>query len=168
MLHNLYPDLQLERIGQIDFAALKQSGICGLLLDIDNTLVSYQDRSPTEEVLRFLNAAISADLAVALVSNNSRRRVEIFAQGLGIPYLHRAHKPMRYGYLSLANQLGLAPQQIAVVGDQIFTDVYGGNRCGMFTILVNPIAAKESGFFRFKRHFEKKVLKQMKKKRGVQ
>ena len=167
-MRKLYPDLQLESIGQIDFSALKQLGIRGLLLDIDNTLVSYQDRYPTTKVQTFLQKAKKAGMAVAFLSNNSYERVEIFARGLAIPYLHKAKKPMRGGYLSLARELGLRPAQIAVVGDQIFTDIYGGNRCGMYTILVSPIAAKENRFFRVKRHFERRVLKQMRRKRGVQ
>lgn len=165
-MRRLYPDARCERIGLIDLKELESRGIKGLLVDIDNTLVPYDEKRPTASALAFLADAKQVGMTVALVSNNSRSRVEKFAAGLDVIWLHKARKPMRYGFLRLAKQMGLSCSEIAVIGDQLFTDIYGANRCGMYSILVEPILDLENRFFRLKRHFEKKVMNHM-KKRGI-
>jgi len=84
--------------------------------------------------------------------------VERFAKPLGIPFLHRAKKPTRTPFRKALALLQLTSEQVAVVGDQLMTDIYGGNRLGMFTILVNPIAPQDEGFgTRINRRLEKIV-----------
>lgn len=161
-----YPKLQVDNIGQIDLNALWERGIRGILLDIDNTLVSHKMLYPSETVFDFINRAKKAGFCLAIISNNSRKRVEDFTKRLGIDALPRAYKPLKRSFLSAAEKMKMKASQIAVVGDQIFTDIYGGNRCGMYTILVKPLDLAEGRFIKFKRYFEKKVLKQM-KKRGI-
>ena len=155
---SFFPDIFIENLSALDLEALRERGIKGLLVDIDNTLVKRSEPKPSAEAMRFLGIVKEKDFAIAIVSNNSRTRVTEFAAELGVIAVHRACKPLRRRLRFAAKQLGLRCGEVAMVGDQIFTDVCGGNRCGMFTVLVEPIVESETLTFKVKRYFEKIVL----------
>jgi HAD superfamily phosphatase (TIGR01668 family) len=93
-----------------------------------------------------------------------------FNDRLQLNAVHRAMKPGTQAFLKAGRFMGIGNGNIAVVGDQIFTDVYGGNRAGMFTILVHPIDKREGKLVRFKRIFEKRILtrySEWSKKNGI-
>lgn len=94
-----------------------------------------------------------------VVSNNSRARVERFCRPLGLMLFAQAQKPRRRGLRHVARRMGLSPKQMAVIGDQIFTDVWAANRAGMLSVLVEPVKKKESLFFKLKRVLERPVLR---------
>lgn len=134
------PDIVVASVQEIDPEALRARGIRALLLDLDNTLVMWRSCDLRAEVSAWVERARGAGLRLCIVSNSSSaRRVEPVAQQLGIPYTARAAKPSRRAFRRAAALLGVEPSQAAVVGDQLFTDVLGGNRAGMLTVLVNPI-----------------------------
>ncbi|MBI3946475.1 MAG: YqeG family HAD IIIA-type phosphatase [Armatimonadetes bacterium] len=134
------PGLTAGSVPEIDVAALRERGIEALLLDLDNTLVRWRSREVPEEVLAWVRQASDAGLRLCIVSNaGSARRVAPVARRLGIPFLVRAAKPRRRGFRHAAARLKLPPERVAVIGDQVFTDVVGGNRAGMLTILVPPV-----------------------------
>ncbi len=138
------PDEVVPSVSDIDPARLVQQGIQAVLLDLDNTLVPWQQVDVPGTVRRWVEAMKEAGLRLCLVSNTRhRRRLEILAKELGIAYVPKAFKPRRYGLRQALEQLEATPQQAVMVGDQIFTDVWGGNRMGMRTILVLPMARRE-------------------------
>jgi hypothetical protein len=158
MFERFIPKLVVDSIREIDLDFLRNNGIRGIITDLDNTLVGAREPDATPEVLEWLKRLDEYGFRIVIVSNNHLPRVERFAKPLGIPFLHRAKKPTRTPFRKALALLQLTSEQVAVVGDQLMTDIYGGNRLGMFTILVNPIAPQDEGFgTRINRRLEKIV-----------
>lgn len=138
------PDEVVPSVSDIPPESLIQQGIQAVLLDLDNTLVPWQKVDVPDAVRQWIQAMKEAGLRLCLVSNTRRRRrLEILAKELGIAYVPKAFKPRRYGLRQALEQLQATPRQAVMIGDQIFTDVWGGNRMGMRTILVMPMARRE-------------------------
>ncbi len=151
MLEKFYPDLSIDRVQDIDFSTLKAENIKGLVLDIDNTLVPNHVKEADAAVVNWIAKAKSSGFKVCIVSNASQKRVVKFNEKLKVFAIHRASKPGRKAFKKAIRLMDIQTQETAVIGDQIFTDIYGGNRIGMFTILVKPIDKKEFFFVRMKR-----------------
>ena len=156
MKKNTIPDLITDRIWQIDEQVLRSLGVRALIVDVDNTLSSHGSPLPEKEVVPWLARMNELKVPVIILSNNTKKRVEPFANKLGLPFVHFAVKPMRGGFLRAQAQLSCPADEIAVVGDQIFTDIVGGNKLGMKTVLVLPIQDDTNLWVRFKRGFEKR------------
>ncbi len=160
MIEIFFPDIVVNRFQDIDLELLEKHNIKGLIIDIDNTLVAWDIKEADEASIRWIEYLKKHGIRICLVSNNSESRDVKFNENLMLHAIHRANKPRRKPFLKALKLLNLRPQEVAVVGDQIFTDVLGGNRLNMFTILVSPIKEKEYIFIRLKRILEKKVLKE--------
>ena len=93
-----------------------------------------------------------------LISNNTKERVESFADEVGSDYIAKAGKPGRKAYISAMEKMGSGKDDTVFVGDQLFTDIYGANRVGLYSILVKPIDKKEEIQIVFKRKLEAIVL----------
>ncbi len=158
MKKNTIPDLIIDRIWQIDTQVLRDLGVKALIVDVDNTLSSHGSPLPEKEVVPWLAHMSELKVPVVILSNNTKARVEPFANKLGLPFVHFAAKPMRGGFLRAQSQLSHPAGEIAVVGDQIFTDIVGGNKMGMKTVLVLPIKQDTNLWVRFKRGFEKRYI----------
>ena len=157
------PDLYLDDIYCITPEHLCQRGIKAVLLDIDNTLVTYDDPMPTESVLNWLRTLNNAGIAAAFISNNHKDRVELFNSELNFFATWDSHKPSGKCYRAAMKHLGTDVTNTAVIGDQVFTDVWSAKRLGLYAILVKPIKDKTSLFFKSKRALEKPILKRYKK-----
>lgn len=143
---------------------LQENGIRGIIFDIDNTLAGFRTPTPTPEVLALFERLKAQGIRVAIASNNSRERVQTFAQGLGVPAYHRACKPLGAALNRVRRDFGLSAGEMALVGDQIYTDMLGGNCAGMITVLVEPIDQKETLFFKLKRRLEMPVIERKRRK----
>lgn len=163
MFDLLYPQRIVDSIYEIDLSELYNSNIRGIILDIDNTLVGH-GADADDKVLELIEKAKNAGIQSCIVSNNSESRVVKFNESLKIPAIHRASKPRRKAFVKGAQIMNLPINQVAVIGDQIFTDILGGNRLGMVTILVKPIGKTEPYFIKLKRALEWVVLKKYSKK----
>ncbi len=127
-------------IYEITGAALKGRGIKLLLADLDNTLVPYGVPLPDEHLKAWRDDLAAHGVTLFILSNNRHEsRPRIFAEGLDVPYIGHAGKPKTPSFYKAMEQMGATREQTAIVGDQIFTDVLGGNRAGVSTILVEPI-----------------------------
>ncbi len=130
--HEIYDD-----VTSITPAELARLGVRGLLLDIDGTLAQTREPAPSQAVHDWLLDMRRSGIALYVLSNNkSPARTQRFAELIGCDWRHHSHKPSRRGFLAAAEELGLAPGELAIVGDQIWTDVLGGLRCGMKTLMV--------------------------------
>ncbi|MEM9116980.1 MAG: YqeG family HAD IIIA-type phosphatase [Cyanobacteria bacterium P01_D01_bin.6] len=140
--HKLQPDLVLgQPVLGIDLDLIKQHQLQGLVLDVDETLVPIQESDTTNEVQEWF-ATLNAEVPIWLVSNNlNEPRIRRIAESLSAPYITGAGKPSRRQLRRAAKAMQLPVEQIAMVGDRLFTDVLAGNRLGMFTILVEPMVA---------------------------
>lgn len=129
-----------KTIYDIDPAALARRGVRLLLADLDNTLVPYGVPLPDEKLKGWRDELAAHGVTLFILSNNRHEsRPRTFAQALDVPYIGHAGKPKTASFVKAMEQMGVAPEQTAIVGDQIFTDVLGGNRAGVATILVKPI-----------------------------
>ncbi len=154
-----YPDEKYNSVNEINTEKLKKSGIDFVILDIDNTLVPYTSPVPDENALKFLNDLKENNISFCFVSNNKAERVRLFNEKIGAKAFSRGAKPLLYGINKAMHELGAVKENTALIGDQVFTDVCGGKRAGLLTILVDPIKECDSTFFKFKRHYENKILK---------
>lgn len=160
-----YPNSYLKNIREVDFALLQQNHIKGLILDVDNTLIDYYRHLPKETV-EWCNELKRRGIKMCILSNsNKKEKVKQVAQALKLPYYNFAMKPLKRGFKKARQQLGLPNEQIGVIGDQIFTDVIGANRCHMFSILVDPIMEKDIFVTILKRPLENWIKKNYQKKK---
>lgn len=145
----------VHRVWDITPSLLASLQVRGLLLDIDNTLTTHDNPVPAPGVTDWIAQMREADIGLCLVSNNHPPRVAPFAETLGLPYVCEGRKPLSKGYREAVEILGLPKKETAVVGDQIFTDVWGANLFHVPCILVEPMQLETTRFFRFKRALEK-------------
>lgn len=155
----LHPTLALGRVTEITKELLDSLGVSALILDADNTLTTHNNPQPAESVMDWLHIMKESAVSLVIVSNNNDRRIRPFARQLELDYTAMACKPLTIGFTRTAKKLGLPPGRIAVVGDQIFTDILGGNLFGAVTILVEPMLKETGAFFRFKRRLEAGILR---------
>ncbi|NMB36126.1 MAG: YqeG family HAD IIIA-type phosphatase [Firmicutes bacterium] len=160
---------QYERdIYGIDLQDLKGRGIKGLILDLDNTLVPWNDHAVYPEVRAWIRTLKEAGFRACIVSNNDARRGKKIMEILEIPAFWRAVKPRRRTFRKAVAAMELWPSEVAVVGDQVFTDILGGNRLGLYTILVRPINKREFWGTMCMRKVERVVLMNLKRKGYLQ
>lgn len=157
MLECFYPKEYVDSAYEIPYEEFYKKGMRGIIFDIDNTLVPHGE--PADERAMELFARLRrAGFHCCLLSNNKKPRVASFAAQVGCSYLYKAGKPGRAGYERAMHQMGTSVRSTLFVGDQLFTDVYGANRTGMYSILVKPIHPKEEIQIVLKRRLEWVVL----------
>lgn len=155
----LYPKLYLESVKEITLEILNKNNIKGLILDVDNTLIDVDKKMPNG-VKQWVDNLKQNNIKLYIVSNsNHKEKVETVAKILDIPFVYFAKKPLKSGLEKAKKELNLPNNQIAVVGDQIFTDIIGANRVKMFPILVKPISKKDIWVTKIKRPIENKIIK---------
>lgn len=162
------PDMMFDRAFDITPAVLIENGIRAVVLDIDNTLVTYGIAEPTEEVLSWIDTLQKAGLDVAIASNNHAPRVELFNQKIGVFATCESKKPSARAVKAACDHFGVKPNEVAVIGDQIFTDVWCARNAGSLAILVKPIPYPENLFFKCKRVLEKPFIRAYRKKHSEQ
>jgi HAD superfamily phosphatase (TIGR01668 family) len=141
----LVPGAVVSSVTAIAPQALRRKGICAMVVDLDNTLTVWNERQCAAETVSWLQQMLSGGISVCIASNNGVRRVRDFSESLGldIPWVAHAGKPRARAYQASLRCLGTPAEATAAVGDQVFTDVLGGNMAGMFTILVQPLGRRE-------------------------
>lgn len=159
MLSRLRPHLFFESVQAIDLRLLRRRGIRGVILDLDNTLAGWKAPRPTAEVLHWLKHLRDAGLGAVILSNNREKRVQRFAAECGVPFISNAGKPRMRNFRKAIELLGTGVRDTAVIGDQMFTDILGGNRMGLLTILVTPVNPQEFFGTRAVRRVEGAVLR---------
>ena len=159
MFQKFYPDLYISSTYEIDFDRLYRDGYRGLIFDIDNTLVPHG--APADDRAKELFSRLHGlGMKTALVSNNGEERVRPFAEKVESIYLYKAGKPKKDGYEKAMQQMGTDTENTLFVGDQIFTDIFGGNRAGLDTVLTEPIdKSTDEPQIVVKRWFEKPFRK---------
>lgn len=152
------PDYSFHRIEDIPTEFFLSRGIRLLLLDVDNTLTGDNSQEVQPQVIAWLKQQQDAGLALFVLSNNREARVAPFAGNLGLGYIADAGKPGTKHLRARLSAINVRPEQAAVIGDQLFTDILCGKRGGCLTILVEPYALENYGFYRVKRPLEKPIL----------
>lgn len=146
--------------------ALKSRGIKGIITDLDNTLVEWDRPEATPEIIEWLTSMQNAGIFVTIISNNKESRVKAFAEPLGIPFIHDARKPLNKAFVAARKLMGIKKEETVVIGDQLLTDILGGNRKGLHTILVVPVATNDAFITQFNRMIERRIMAGL-KRRGL-
>jgi HAD superfamily phosphatase (TIGR01668 family) len=151
------PDLRFASVEQIDVPTLASRGITGVLADLDGTLVGDHQDDVAGSVAAWVDGLRVAGIDVCIVSNSGPARVAPLAALLDVPYVAHAAKPLRRGIDAGLRVLARPANDVALVGDQLFTDVWGGRRSRLLTILVAPRSSDQALLTRLKRPLERLV-----------
>ncbi|UNK20001.1 YqeG family HAD IIIA-type phosphatase [Paenibacillus sp. N3/727] len=165
MFEMLIPKLRVNTVFDINLEELYEQGYRGIITDLDNTLVGAKAPLATPELVAWFKKVKEIGFQLIIVSNNQLERVSKFATPLDIQYVHKARKPSNIPFRKAMKMMDLKNEQTIVVGDQMLTDVYGGNRLGLYTVLVMPIAINDEGFVTrfFNRRVERIALTRLRK-----
>lgn len=154
----LTPDLYLTGVDAIDLPALKAKGIDALFVDLDNTILPRNSEVVTQYATDWIAAVHAAGIAVVIVSNNWHDRVIGLAEQMGVPIVAKALKPFPTAFRRACDLVKLPPSRVAVVGDQVFTDILGARLVGATSILVVPLTSSDLPHTRVLRGAEKLIL----------
>lgn len=154
----LGPNRYVTRLADVPHERLEEMGFRGLIVDLDNTLMGFRQTELCADHLAWMERAHDRGFKMVMVSNNFTTRVTGIASQLRIPCIPNALKPLPFGVMRAVRMLELPRNEIAVVGDQLFTDVLSGKLCGLYTILTEPIEAKDFPITKVFRFFEKLML----------
>ncbi|MBB6448800.1 hypothetical protein HNR44_000749 [Geomicrobium halophilum] len=161
MLGSMVPDQFAESIYDIDLEELRELGIKGVITDLDNTLVEWDRIDPTPELQKWIDDLQNEGWKITIVSNNKKKRVRTFSEPTGVSFIHSAKKPLARAFRRATREMGLKKEEVAVVGDQILTDVLGGNRGGYYTILVVPVSETDGWMTKMNRRIEQRIMRKL-------
>ena len=163
MIDKFVPDMFYQSIYRIDYDKLKSVGVKLLIFDLDNTIATYNESIPRSEVKDLIDKLKDMGFTVILMSNSSKKRVLPFRNTLEIDSCASAKKPFSSGYKKIMKVYKLESNKIACIGDQLLTDIWGANKMGMTSILVNPLSKKDRKVTYINRVIEKLLFKIMAK-----
>ncbi len=152
------PDRYVSRLSTVSHEGLREQGFHGLIIDLDNTLMGFRQTELEADHLEWVQQAHDRGFRMVMVSNNFTERVTGIARQLNVPCIPNALKPLPFGVMRAIRMLEMPRRQIAVVGDQLFTDVLSGKLCGLYTILTEPIEAKDFPVTKIFRFLERLML----------
>ena len=156
------PDMYQKSIYHIDYDKLQDNGIKCLLIDLDNTCVPYQDKEPNKKLIDLFETLKDMDFKIIIFSNALKGRIKPFKDVLNVDCLARANKPYKKNFLKVIKLFNYDLSEVAIIGDQLYTDILGGNKVGIKTILVNPMSSDDMFITRFiYRTLEKRIYKKL-------
>ncbi len=161
------PHKLVDSVQQIKVEELLEKGIRGIILDLDNTLVRWRRADLSKEIQNWLSELQRAGIRLCILSNSVlSERPKRLAEQLGISNIRKAHKPARSGFRRALEALGTPPSATAIIGDQMFTDIWGGNRAGIYTIMVRPLHPGEFIYTRLISRPPERFLLRLFRRRG--
>lgn len=154
-----YPSIYLNNVKEITIELLKENNIKGLLLDVDNTLIDFNHKI-LDGVKDWCQELKKEGIKLCILSNTNKiEKVKRVAKELDLQYINFAKKPSKGGFIRAMELLELKAENMAIAGDQVMTDVLGGNRMKMYTILTKPLDKKDIFITRVKRPLENFIIK---------
>lgn len=164
MYKKFIPSQFVKQVSDITPESLLEKNIKGIITDLDNTLVEWDRPDATPLLIEWLKSMKDAGIQVVIVSNNSEMRVKSFADPLEIPFIFQARKPMGRAFRKALKIMEVKREHVVVIGDQMLTDIFGGNLNKLHTILVLPVAKSDGFFTRINRVVERRIMKRLKEK----
>jgi HAD superfamily phosphatase (TIGR01668 family) len=144
VLRRFCPDHRVEHLTDIFVEDLARAGVRAVLLDVDNTLLPWKGLRIPDQTKEWVAALKAAGIKICLVSNTRNLpRLRAIAESLGVSYVRGRMKPAKEGFENALRELKCSPSETVMIGDQMFTDVWGGNRMGLKTIWVQPMHPRE-------------------------
>lgn len=160
------PEYLFKSAASITPEFLKQKGITALVLDVDNTLTGHGSQMLPPNIEAWLQTMRQAGIQLAIASNNTEARVKPFAAAVGLDYVAMSCKPLTFGLAKARKKFGVPRNQMAIVGDQLFTDRLAGAFYGIPALVVMPMYRDIKKGILFKRKLEQPFLKRYYKKGG--
>lgn len=160
-LDNYKPDFMVNAVYQLDAEGLKKMGIRAVMVDLDNTLIAWNNPDGTPELLAWLSEMRKNKVKVIVVSNNSQKRVARAVEKFGVDYIWRAMKPFAKGIKKALWRFNEKPEEVVMVGDQLMTDIRAAHRAGVKSILVRPLVESDAWNTQFNRWRERRVWKKL-------
>ena len=142
-MDSFVPDMYQKSIYYINYDKLLDDGIKCLLFDLDNTCVPYEEKEPNDKLVELFEELKDMGFKLIIFSNATRKRIAPFKKKLNVDCLARAHKPSKKNFLKIIKLFNFDLSEVAIVGDQLYKDILGGNKTGIMTILVNPMSQKD-------------------------
>lgn len=155
------PDIYQKSIYKINYDTLYSRGIRCLLIDLDNTIAPITMKGPNKKTKELFNDLKTKGFKIIIFSNSTKSRMKTFKEELDVECIFNAMKPFKLKYQKVLDTYKFQEPQIACIGDQLLTDIKGGNKMGLTTILVNPVGVKEKFITKISRCFEKKILRRL-------
>lgn len=162
MFKRFYPKKFYKSTYEIDYKKFYDKGIRGILFDVDNTLVPHNAKAD-DRAIKLMQDLKSIGFKICLLSNNNENRVVSFNNHVNVECVYNAFKPSRKKYYEAMEKIGTDIENTLFIGDQIFTDIWGANRVGIYSILVGPVDTKEDFQIVLKRFPERLVMASYKK-----
>ncbi|MGI6567851.1 MAG: YqeG family HAD IIIA-type phosphatase [Limnochordia bacterium] len=164
MIKIFCPDECLGSLLDVNLDELWQNGYRGMILDIDNTLLPWAGDTLDQETVMWVRQAKEMGFRLCLTSNAFKERVHKIAAALDVPAVASAIKPRKRAFRLALDMLKTRPRETVVIGDQMFTDILGGNRMGLYTILIDPVAAEELKATKVMRRIERRIIRRLSRK----
>lgn len=158
------PDAYLKSIYYIDYEKLKSRGIKCILFDLDNTLAPLSLKKPNKKIKDLFIKLKNMGFKLIIFSNSGKTRLKPFKEALEVDCAFSCKKPMIKKYELILKEYKYTVSEVVIIGDNIVTDVLGGNKVGITTILVNPISNKDTASGKISRLYEKMIIKKLSKK----
>jgi HAD superfamily phosphatase (TIGR01668 family) len=168
VLKQFSPDRMLNSPFGITAEHVRSLGKTTILTDLDNTLLAWDEMDATHEIMNWFTLLEAEGIKVMILSNNSEERVNRVARATRIPYLAKAKKPLSKNFKKALRELDSAPEETIMIGDQIMTDILGGNRQKLMTIFVRPVKETDGLATKFNRFMERIILKRLAKKQKME
>ena len=150
---SVYPTVRARSAYELDYDKLYQAGIRGIIFDIDNTLVPH-DAPADKRAAELIGHIHETGIKTYILSNNGEKRVKSFADAVGSDYIFLAHKPDKKGFLECMKRMGTDEKSTILIGDQLFTDMWGASNAGIRSIMVKRISFHEKFHIHLKRILE--------------
>ncbi len=154
------PKVYQKSIYEMDYKSLKKRGIKLLLFDLDNTCVGYHEKYPTDALKKLFKRLEKMGFTVIIFSNAPKKRLVPFG-ALGVICHHSSMKPFSYHFKKVMREYQLEKEEVCIIGDQLFTDICGGNRVGIVTCLVDPLTSEDFIFTKIFRAMEGVVFSKL-------
>lgn len=161
---NFYPDIYAKNIYKIDYKKLKERGIKCLIFDLDNTLVPIHASKSTRKIKELFAYLDDLEFKIIIMSNSPKKRVELFKNELNVDCAAFSLKPLKFKYKKILKIYEYQDTEIACIGDQLMTDIYGANRMNFTSILVDKLNEEDFAITHFNRYLENKILNSYTKK----
>lgn len=165
-IENYMPDFAVEAVYDLTVESLQKQGIKAVLVDLDNTLIAWNNPDGTPEMKKWLHDFRDAGIRIIVVSNNSKKRVQRAVEKFGIDYVYWALKPFTFGIDCAMKEFHYDKNEVVMVGDQLMTDIRAAHRAGIRSILVKPLVQHDSIKTKINRARERRVMKQITEKYG--
>ncbi len=156
------PDMYRKTITDIDYGRLKELGIKCLIFDLDNTIALIDEKKISTSTKKLLDS-LKKEFTIVVMSNNFEKRIKEFCNPIGAPYISFAMKPFINGFKKVQKRFSFKKDEMCIIGDQLMTDILGGNRFGIYTVLVDPLAKKDLKITSLNRRMEAQKIKKLTK-----